>query len=315
MGFVAILQKLSGTEKLLWSVDTINSSIWGTFAYRNQGAAFLLLVLLITGVLYFFHEKRMFSKNQLGGPHYLLMFYIFLLMGSLWLSLSRGGIILGLLIFTAFVGLVFFRIRLKIFRDNFWKIFLLSVVVGFITSLYVINLSDWEEVEKRWTHLQGITQDLDKYDRVLSTKATWEMAQDRLTFGWGAGSFRYIFPIYQKEYNTLWYYSHHPVGGWYGRRIYNYAHNDWVQFLAEYGIIGSAIIFAIFISFVPGIFAMFLYSRSSGLLFSIGLLAIFIHNIIDFIFSCPAYWVAFLGTSFLLLKLFQLERLHLRNNL
>ena len=119
-------------------------------------------------------------------------------MGSLWLSLSRGGIILGLLIFTAFVGLVFFRIRLKIFRDNFFKIFLLSVVVGFITSLYVINLSDWEEVEKRWTHLQGITQDLDKYDRVLSTKATWEMAQDRLTFGWGAGSFRYIFQFIKK---------------------------------------------------------------------------------------------------------------------
>ena len=77
--------------------------------------------------------------------------------------------------------------------------------------------------------------------------ATLDMAYDRIIFGWGAGSFRYIFPVYQSNYKEIWYSKKHSKRGWEGRKIYNYAHNDWVQFLAEYGIVGCALIAALFL--------------------------------------------------------------------
>ena len=92
MGFVAILQYLSGSKKLLWSVEVLNSSPWGTFAYRNQAAAFLILVIIISGALYFFYERKAFEQSLKGGAHMFLGLIILVLLGSIWLSLSRGGL-------------------------------------------------------------------------------------------------------------------------------------------------------------------------------------------------------------------------------
>ena len=61
MSFIAILQKLSGSQKLLWIVDVANPNSWGTFAYRNQAAAFLILITIISCLLYFFYY---FNKSQ-----------------------------------------------------------------------------------------------------------------------------------------------------------------------------------------------------------------------------------------------------------
>ena len=309
MSFVAILQKLSGTEKLLWLVDVANTSPWGTFAYRNQAAAFLILVLLITGLLYFYYVRRACSKLKQGGLHLLLFLFIFLLQGSIWLSLSRGGIILSLSTLFAFSILVLTNAYWGTLKYNLKKVFLFFSTLVILVGLFVSNLSDWEEMEKRWDHFHRITLDLENYDRTLSTKATLEMSQDRLLFGWGGGSFRYIFPIYQRDYNSLWYYSHHPTGGWYGRRSYSYAHNDWAQFLAEYGIVGSIFLVAMFGCFLSIIFNLFSLCWRSGVYFSIGLLAIIAHNLVDFIFSSPSYWCAFWGTCFLLSKLMKPKKL------
>ena len=67
------------------------------------------------------------------------------------------------------------------------------------------------------------------------------MAKEELWLGWGAGSWRYIFPMYQKSYPEIYYQRYHPRHGWKGRRVYHYAHNDVVQFLCEYGIVGCSL--------------------------------------------------------------------------
>ena len=303
MGFIAILQKLSGTDKLLWLFEVSNPSFWGTFAYRNQAAGFLILIIALAGLLYFFYERKARRADNTTGPHLFLILIIILTQGSIWLSLSRGGIILSLSIFVVFWILVFKNIRWSLHRYNLGRLLLLTLVLVTVAGIFVTNLSDWNEIQKRWHHFQRITLNIGSYDRVLSTKATFEMAEDRLAFGWGAGSFRYVFPIYQKNYNSLWYYAEHPVGGWYGRRVYSYAHNDWAQFLAEYGIIGSILILSIFSCLVLKLYITSNYCRRSFLFLLVVFLAIIIHNIVDFIFSSPAYWVAFWGSLFLFSKL------------
>ena len=307
MSFVAILQKLSGTEKLLWLVDVANTSPWGTFAYRNQAAAFLILLLLIAGLLYFFYERRAIIKLKQGGPHQLLFFLILLLCSSLWLALSRGGIILGFALGICFLLLAFIAYLRGVRNGQSWIILAIFLSIAIVAGILFFQLSDTKEIRKRITNSVETISNIDSYDRVLSTKATWEMAEDRLAYGWGAGSFRYVFPIYQKKYNVLWYYYYREDRGWIGRKIYDYAHNDWVQFLADYGIVGCLFLLVMFSTLLCSSLNAFYYRISAGLISLFGLLLIAIHNFVDHIFSCPAYWIAFWATIFLINKLHKLE--------
>jgi O-antigen ligase len=304
MSFVAILQKLSGTEKLLWLVEVANPTPWGTFAYRNQAAAFLILVLIIAGLLYFFYERRAFIKLKQGGPHLLLFLIIFLLSGSIWLALSRAGIILmGVLVITFYLmaGFHYLRNRLNV---RSWITGVLFIGLMAIGGIFVLQLSDWNMIEWRLKHTQETINSIESDPRLLSTKATWEMVEDRLIYGWGAGSFRYVFPIYQKEYDILWYYYYREDRGWIGRKIYNYAHNDWIQFLAEYGLVGCSMLLSMFLCLLNVLRKTFYFNKITGVFLLCGLFVIITHNLVDFIFSSPAYWCAFWGSIFCLKKVF-----------
>lgn len=313
MGFVAILQKLSSPDKLLWIIDSANPNLWGTFAYRNQGAAYLILVAIIVGSLYFIYEKKIRFKNNKGGPHFLCFFFIFILFSSVWLALSRSGIILG-----GILAFIFMILTLKYTLKNlsihniyfFIFFFILFPVIG---VLFISNLSDWGSIEDRYNKLKLSVIEIESYDRVLSTKATLDMANDRTLYGWGAGSFRYIFPIYQSNYEKIWYSKKHWKRGWEGRKVYNYAHNDCIQYFAEYGIVGTLFLILIFGCLIPGFFEIGQINRHATIFLGFGLIAIFAHNVIDFIFSSPAYWVAFWGSLFLVAKLYRLETLTLNS--
>ena len=280
---------------------------WGTFGYRNQSAAFLILITIISCLLFFYYYKKFQnSKVELvkGGPHFLCLLYIFLLFASIWLALSRGGIIIGSVLILLFSILALSKkFHYWRYSRDFGSLFLFIVLfLGGV--LFFVQFSDWDAIEKRINHLQDIKANIEIYDRTLSTKATWEMAQDRLLFGWGAGSFRYIFPIYQKKYETIWYHWKSKKRGWQGRRLYHYAHNDWLQFLSEYGLFGCSFLVSMLLCLIVPAIRLFKVSKSSGCLLLCGLLLIFIHNFIDFIFSSPSYWVAFFGSLFLVFKLF-----------
>lgn len=313
MSFVAILQKLSGTDKLLWLVDVANANPWGTFAYRNQAAAFLILVLLISVLLYFFYvgrsEMKMRQGGPQGGPDLLLFLIVFILFGSIWLALSRGGIIIG-----TFLLIIFCAIALKrklsatsSLRTLMVSAMLLIILITALTS-FLFNFSDWESLSRRKADLQREFLNISSYSRILSTKATFEMAKDNIIYGWGGGSFRYIFPIYQIEYDSLWYEPKYKQRPKEGRKIYNYAHNDWAQFLSEYGLVGCAFLFVMFFCLISNIVKICLLNFHTGLFLLFGISVIFVHNFLDFIFSSPAYWSAFWASLFLIFKLFHFEK-------
>jgi O-antigen ligase len=60
---------------------------------------------------------------------------------------------------------------------------------------------------------------------------TWRMAQDKLWFGWGMASYPHVFTLYntQKSVDKL------PV-------FYHDAHSDWLQAVAEHGLVGTALL-------------------------------------------------------------------------
>ena len=86
---------------------------------------------------------------------------------------------------------------------------------------------------------------------------------------------------------TLLYYLKHARKGWIGRKMYRYAHNDVLQFIAEYGAVGSALLgLALMSGFASG----WQLSLSTFWL-SVGVATAFAHALLDFIFHSPSYWM------------------------
>jgi O-antigen ligase len=61
---------------------------------------------------------------------------------------------------------------------------------------------------------------------------TLRMARDRPLFGWGMGSYPIVFGVYNTQESKI---DHLPV-------VYHDAHSDWLQSLAELGLVGTALI-------------------------------------------------------------------------
>jgi O-antigen ligase len=308
LAMVAMLQHFSGADKVLWTVASENESFWGSFFYRNHGAAYINWVLVLTGCLYFYHAKRSSEVGQSGGPHFLCVFGFVLTVCSVGLALSRGGIIIASLLSAVYmlgILLQYLLGALSVRRSLAISLVLAALLAAGGTMAY--RTIDWAAMKERFGEIGVTIENMDSDQRTLASRATWEMAQDKIWLGWGAGSFRYAFPKYQKAYPELWHQRYHHKKGWIGRKFFRYAHNDLLQFLAEYGIVGSSLLWAALLSLlVSGLRGLF--SDPLVVVFLLfGLTCAFVHAFADFIFSCPAYWVAFVGGLALLLRFIVLE--------
>jgi O-antigen ligase len=304
MGLVAILQHLTDAKAVLWTFPSSNENFWGSFFYRNQGAAYLNLILVASGVLFFYHAKRTREFAKSGGPHFLCFVFFALTAASIGLALSRGGILFGGILTVSFlVLLAIFGLQSIFHSRSFWLCIITVIILGLGASL-AVSYIDFDAIEERFGDIGETIETADRDARVISTQATLEMTQDRLALGWGAGSFRYIFPMYQRNYPEIYYRYYHKKKGWVGRRIYNYAHNDIVQFVAEYGAVGSGVVVLTLLWILFSAFRIFSFA---AFFMSVGFATSMSHAFFDFIFNSPAYWMALLALLAASSKLLQLE--------
>ena len=308
MALVAILQDLTEANKVLWTLKSANPQFWGSFFYRNQGAAYLNLMLVGTGILYFYHARNSAENGQSGGPHFLLFLFFALVAASVALALSRGGIIFGAVLSISFIGGVI--LRALIASRNMGSSVIISILVVSLMGLgayMMVQQVDFEAIKNRFGDVEATIENADKDPRAISSKATWDMTKDKVWLGWGAGSFRYIFPIYQQNYPELFYQYYHKKRGWIGRRVYHYAHNDILQFWAEYGVIGCSLLLLTFASLLISMASSIRHSAFSILFLLVGVATITAHSFFEFILNSPAYWVAMIGLLCAFAKLLQLE--------
>ncbi len=318
MAFLAILQHLSGADAVLWTFPSSNENFWGSFFYRNQGAAYLNLILVAAGVLFFYHAYKTREKGRSGGPHFLCFILFAAVATSVGLALSRGGILFASVLSLAFLSfIVVYALQGLAHLGSLWSA-LIPLMILVVGALVLIRYIDLDAIEQRFGDIGETVENADQDARALSTRATWDMAQDRLAIGWGAGSFRYIFPMYQREYPEIFYARYHKKKDqWIGRRAYRYAHNDIAQFVAEYGLIGSGLIALAILSMIfPLIFQLnplvSAYQGGDGSTYSTlflfaGMACACLHATLDFIFNSPAYWIAFLALITATAKLLRLE--------
>jgi O-antigen ligase len=304
MGLVAILQHLTDAKAVLWTFPSSNENFWGSFFYRNQGAAYLNLILVAAGVLFFYHAKRTRDFARSGGPHFLCFVFFALTAASIGLALSRGGILFGGILTVSFlVLLLLFGLQSISHLHSLWLNTIPVVILG-LGAFLAFSYIDLDAIDRRFSNIRETIETADQNSRAIATVATWEMTQDRLALGWGAGSFRYIFPMYQRNYSEIYYYYYHKKKGWTGRRIYHYAHNDIVQFIAEYGAVGSGLVLLMLLWILFSAFRIFSFSAFFLL---VGFATSMSHAFLDFIFNSPAYWMTFLALLAVSSKLLQME--------
>lgn len=308
MALVALLMDFTDAKRLLWTFPSANPSFWGSFAYRNQGAAYLNLSLIAIGFLFFYHLQKARSRRQSGGPHLLLFCIFTLVLASVIMALSRGGIIFGSIIGVVFLTLCITQGVAHFFKQAGKALPVLCFLLLASASYLAYTQIDVASIIQRFGDVNATIKNADHDARMLSSSATWDMAQDRLIFGWGAGAFRYHFPKYQQHYPSIYYSRYHKKKGWIGRKTYHYAHNDILQFLAEYGLVGCSFLVAL----LSALFWILVRSierfPSAVIILLLGLFVMLSHAFIDFTLSSPAYLIATIGFYALAAKLLMHER-------
>ena len=202
------------------------NQLTSTIGQRNWIANYLYMVTPLI-FIFFLLEKRV--KTKLLYLFLLSIIYInFIILQSrsIWIVIALTGI----------AGLLFlFKLRVSrpFLKNRHWLLLFFIIIIlitwGYSTTNHINRSPSFME-ERVLPALKG--EELSVNQHFLSWYTAWKMFLDRPLFGWGIGNFKMKFLSYQAEAIKAF-----PVF----RASYQNAqeaHNEYLQLLAETGIIG-----------------------------------------------------------------------------
>jgi O-antigen ligase len=233
---------------------------FGPYVNRNHFAGFaemIIPVALVPLVLGKVRRERVF----------LVALFAVVPIVALFLSASRGGIISFVFEMVILLALLLIhRIRGK------------HVVVGGIVVLCAVTAVSWIGVQQLLTRFSLQNVEVSTGKRTAMRRGTWHLFLEHPIIGTGLGSFEMVYPPYDSLYDG---------------KVVSHAHNDYLEGLAETGLIGGLCCFwflaVVLLNALKGM-ADLGNSLSSALNLS-GLIAcsgILIHSLVDFNLHIPA---------------------------
>ncbi|CAM3171220.1 O-antigen ligase family protein [Rariglobus hedericola] len=303
---IGILQNVTGAKYVLWSLKGVNNTgnFFATIIYKNHAGAYLNLVLMLcTGLLYW-HFSRAERRMERTSPAPVFGFFGVLLGIGVLLTGSRAATLL-LMAFTliAFIG---FIVRCTLYRSEGrspWVITVLCAVFALFIGLGAYFLNTGQAFDRIGQLLESGKSDSSVSSRLLARQATWEMAQDNIVTGWGAGSFRHYFPVYQRNYQEIYTYPGRPDL----KFRWEYAHNDYVQLLAELGLIGAGILLAMLVCGAVHLIRKRVYLKPHLMFIVLALVITAAHAWVDFPFQNPAILMLWCASAALVGRWAELE--------
>ncbi|HTZ18418.1 MAG TPA: O-antigen ligase family protein, partial [Dissulfurispiraceae bacterium] len=282
-GFLAlssILQHLTSPHRIFWFREIELGVPFGPFVNRNHYAG--LMGMLFPVVLSMFltlrpkmHYASLREKltELFGHRHantYILVGLSAILAGiSVLLSLSRGGIVC-LALSTALLGGMLLLKTGK--RGGIWVVVFVSVVVA-----VSVGWAGWETVSARFDELKtGMTYNrvfsVDKPDRPEMWGNSILIIRDFLLTGSGFGSFIATYTKYRRL-DSIWTVDH--------------AHNDYLELLADGGIIAFALSAWFLLEVLLKSYRVFIKRRDSYSIYLYigciaGIFSILFHSLVDF---------------------------------
>ncbi|MBN1510507.1 MAG: O-antigen ligase family protein [Phycisphaerae bacterium] len=284
-GFVlalfAIVRRTSGVSELYWyHRDSAQGAVtsFGTFANRNHFAAHMNMLFGITiglllaentlvdwGRLKGWRARAAWLATPEGGVMALLTFAAAVMALSMCLSLSRAGVaslLAGLAVATWLWPRAVFTSR------RAW------VVIAVVIVLVAAGLVwlGWGAMARRLGALAGMAGDPFSNSRTVAYRDAWRMYLSFPLLGCGFGSFQHVFPTFQSQRLLGWRWTH--------------LHNDYLEILAEGGLVGFALWAGIGIMcwrLIAGWHGRMEPERAAfvrGL--AVGVIAVALHSVVDF---------------------------------
>jgi O-antigen ligase len=203
-----ILQHLTFNGKLYWFREMHFGGIpFGPYVNRNHFAGFMELVIPISLAPLVLGKVR-------RQRWFLVSLFAVVPIGALFLSASRGGII-------SFAVQVGFLVLWLIVRRTAGRNLLSGGAILLLAFLMVSWLGVQQLVE-RFSSLQSLEVTSGK--RASMRADTWRIFLDHPWTGTGLGTLQIVFPAYETLYDG---------------KVVNHTHNDYVEGLAETGIVGA----------------------------------------------------------------------------
>jgi O-antigen ligase len=265
---LGLLQHLTFNGKLYWFREMHYGGIpFGPYVNRNHFAGFVELVLPMAFVPLLLGRVRR-ERLLLVGMLAIIP------MSALFLSASRGGIVsLG-------GELAFLALVLALRRTGGRNI----LVGGTVLLLAFLTVS-WlgvNEVLARFSSLQSLEVRPDK--RASMRHGAWHIFLDYPVLGTGLGTLQQVYPPYETVYDG---------------KIVNHAHNDYLEALAETGVLGGICCgWFVLTLFLDGL--RFLLSSDNSFAATLrlcgwtGCWGLLIHSLVDFNLHIPSNLLLFL---------------------
>jgi O-antigen ligase len=244
----------------------------GTFVNRNHFANYMVMSVSAGTALLLMD----LSQAKLSGlKETVIKLLRFIMSPKMLLRIGLAVCVVGIVLSRSRMGNVSFFISLAI-AGFAWMVLTRRVTRNamiLLTSLIIIDLwvvGNWFGFDKVQQRLQNTSASTETRDEVV--RDSWVYIQDHLMTGTGGGSYYAVYPNYRNS----------DVNG-----FYDHAHNDYIQFLAEYGIIGSAIM-ALFVlsSTYTALYVMRRRDnptmQATGFCSLMVILALVMHSFVDF---------------------------------
>lgn len=233
------IQKLIGAKGMFFgAVATRQVHFFASFIYHNHWGAFTVLMTAASLGLVFHFARRNNARGFFHSPAFGGLVAIVLLAGSIPLSTSRSCTVLVVLLllgaFAHWIGRLIRRRRT--FRESIVMpvtgaaLVLISVaalIATFAGSIISSRLADTRE------QLAAMQQSGEVIPRQVLYRDTWNMAREKIWFGWGMGSYQTVFQTRNSR-------KFSPADGL--PIFYRDAHSDWLQSAAEVGLVGTSLL-------------------------------------------------------------------------
>jgi O-antigen ligase len=276
-----ILAHLFDPTHILWrEKEAYLAYVTGTFINRNTAAAYFGSCAVVWSLLLWERVRLQLPRGPLAWraiptrlfsttPKKIVIAFamLFLCLAAMFMTGSRGGVVLSLLaLIVAFT--TFFR------RDLPQRTGIVTALAGGGAIALILLQLMGTGVNSRFD-LEGAADS----GRFETYKATLRMIADHPWFGTGQGTFAYAFPAYRSPHVSMW-------------GVWDIAHNTLLEIAADMGVpIAALVVLAWMVVFAVLVHGVRIRRRAlevpvAGL--SIAMLAV-LHSLIDFTLQIPGY--------------------------
>jgi len=258
-----------------------NTQSFGTFMNRNHAGVYLYLHAGIALALAFWHIRRAGDNVLRGGPHLAAAFFAFALalLAALTGSTAAAGCALLLLVLAPLAAYWF---GFPGSGGSRRRIMLVTGGALALSAAAVLLVADLQPIVNRFKAKAANYQSTGVDDRAPLRRATWALATEggwtgRVWVGYGAGSYRWVSPPYQALQPEM-----RRDGKLHFRALH--AHNDWLEMLAEWGVVGLLPVLAGLLWLARKLVRAFRPGHPETYPLALGLILLGLHASIDLLF-------------------------------